>query len=535
MSPQEQSPLRPPYSTIRVLLIEDKSSDAVLIREFLEDASTPVVIHHVERLQDALSALREDSFDVVLLDLCLPGVYDLEALRRLLEPASKIVPPVLVMIGLDDEGIAAEAIQAGAQDYLVKGEWEPTTLIRSLRYAIERSRLVRKLETTAEELARSEELLRQATELASLGYWAWNAVEERRIFCSEQHARIHGVSVEEYIERTSTPGGYLSFVHPEDREEIKNLFDALRIGESFEAEYRCVTPEGETRFVQAIAEPVFDETGTVIREFGTVQDITERKNLEFQRIHAEKMEALGVLASGIAHEFNNMLFAIIGLTESAANKLPEGSETRTCLAGVLEAGEYAADLVRQILVFGRQDEIRPRVLDLQDALASALELVRATLPATIEIHQSLDTACGSVMVDPTHVHQILLNLAANAADAMSEKGGRLVVRLDQVDIDDQPRGRVPPLAPGPYARLTVRDTGCGIDDRILDRIFDPFFTTKDVAAGTGMGLAVIHSIVSGYRGAIDVSRNRGRGSTFEIYLPIWTGEGGEDPRGDATD
>ena len=389
-------------------------------------------------------------------------------------------------------------------------------------------------ETIAEELARSEERLRQAAELAGLGHWVWDAVEDRCLYCSEEHARIHGVSVEEYIERASTLEGRLSFVHPEDREDVQDLFNALRIGEGFEAEYSHVTREGETRFVRVTAKPVFDQTDTVIQAYGTIQDITEHKRLERQHIHAEKMEALGVLSAGIAHEFNNVLFAIISLTESAANLLPEGNEARTCLEGVLEAGERAGDLVRQILVFGRQDEPQLCVLDLQDTVASALTLVRACLPTTIEIHQSLDTACGSVMVDPTHIHQILLNLASNAADAMREKGGLLDVRLDRVNADDRLMARWPQLAPGPYARLTVRDTGCGIDDRILGRIFDPFFTTKDRDTGTGMGLAAVHGIVSSYRGAIDVSSKLGRGSTFDIYLPIWAGEDGEDPRGDAT-
>ena len=534
MSPRKQSPLSPPDSAIRVLLVEDNPPDAVLVREFLKHASVPVAIHHVERLQDALSALGENSFDVVLLDLSLPDAHGLETLRRLLDQPSTIVPPVLVMTGLDDEDIATKAVQAGAQDYLVKGEYGSSTLIRSLRYAIERSRLVRELKTTAGELARSEELLRQAAELAALGHWAWDAVEEKHIVCSEQQARIVGLSFEEYAERVSAPEGYLSLVHPDDREEVKKLFDGLRSGKGFEAEYRHMTSKGETRFVRSIAEPVFDETNTVIQEYGTVQDITEHKHLELQRIHMAKMESLGVLASGIAHDFNNMLFAIIGLTESAANMLPEDGEARTCLEGVLEAGESAAELVRQILTFGRQDEIRPRVLDLQNAISSVLTLVRASLPATIEIHHSLDTACGPVMADPTHVQQILLNLASNAADAMQEKGGLLDVRLDPVNIDDRLMARLPQLTPGPHARLTVRDTGCGIDDRILGRIFDPFFTTKDKDAGTGMGLAAVHGIISSYRGAIDVSSKWGRGTSFEIYLPIWTGEGGEDTRDDTS-
>jgi PAS domain S-box-containing protein len=266
---------------------------------------------------------------------------------------------------------------------------------------------------------------------------------------------------------------------------------------------------------------------------GVMRDISERKLLERQRLHAEKMEALGVLASGVAHEFNNMLFAIIGLTESVKNTLPEDSEERYSLEGVLEAGARAKDLVRQILAFSRQDEVRPRPIDTQSIVSEALRLARATLPATVVIRQSLDTACGPVLVDPTHVHQIILNLASNGADAMKEKGGLLDVSLDQVIADDKLMARFPQLAPGPYARLTVRDTGHGMDERTLGRIFDPFFTTKDRDAGTGMGLAVVHGIVTGYHGVIDVSSEWSHGTTFEIYLPIWPG-GDEGSESDAT-
>ena len=267
---------------------------------------------------------------------------------------------------------------------------------------------------------------------------------------------------------------------------------------------------------------------------GIMRDISDRKLLESQRLHAEKMEALGVLASGIAHEFNNMLFAMIGLTESVRNALPEGNEERADLEGVLEAGERAQELVRQILAFSRQDEAHPHPVDLQHVLTGAIRLVRATLPATIAIRQTLDKISRPVLVDPTHVHQIFLNLASNAADAMKENGGLLDVRLDQVIADDRLIARLPELTPGPYARLTVRDTGCGMDDRILGRIFDPFFTTKEVGVGTGMGLAAVHGIVESYSGAIDVSSSLGRGTTFEIYLPLWAGENEETLPGDAT-
>ncbi len=324
-------------------------------------------------------------------------------------------------------------------------------------------------------------------------------------------------------------------IFPKERADafIAHDRDVSETLEVVEHEEEWLQNDGEHTFL-TVKFPILNAVGEAIAVGAIGTDITERKRLEQQHVHAEKMEALGVLAGGISHEFNNMLFAIIGLTESVANTLPEGGEARTSLEGVLDAGERAAGLVRQILAFSRQDEIRPQALNLQDILPEALKLVRATLPTTIEIRQSVDAACGPVLADPTQVHQILLNLASNAAYAMGEKGGVLDVRLDPVNAGKRLMARFPQLAPGPYARLSVRDTGSGIDERTLDRIFDPFFTTKDRDAGTGMGLAAVHGIVSSYRGVIDVSSKPGRGTTFEIYLPIWAGEGEEDPRGDAT-
>ncbi len=321
-------------------------------------------------------------------------------------------------------------------------------------------------------------------------------------------------------------------IFPKERADVFTTHDrdVSETMEVVEEEEEWLLEDGVHTFL-TVKFPIRDVSGEAVAVGAIGTDITEHKRLARQHIHAEKMEALGVLAGGIAHEFNNMLFAIIGLTESVVNVLPEGGEERANLEGVLEAGERAGDLVQQILAFGRRDETRPRVLDLQNVLSSALKLVRATLPTTIEIHQSLDAACGPVLADPTHIHQILLNLGSNAADAMREKGGLLDVRLDRVVADDRLMTRFSQLAPGPYARLTVRDTGSGMDERTLGRIFDPFFTTKDRDAGTGMGLAAVHGIVSGYRGAIDASSKPGRGTTFEIYLPIWAGENEEDPRG----
>ncbi|RMF92264.1 MAG: response regulator, partial [Nitrospinota bacterium] len=233
---------------------------------------------------------------------------------------------------------------------------------------------------------------------------------------------------------------------------------------------------------------------------------------------AQKMEAIGTLAGGIAHDFNNILTAILGYTELTLRNMPEESEAYQNLQEVLAAGKRAKELVQQILTFSRQHEQRYQPVQLRQVVQEVLRLVRATLPSTIEIRQYLDTP-GTVLADPGQIHQVLLNLCSNAEYAMRERGGILEVRLEKTQITPEFAAAHPPLHPGPYLQLSICDTGCGMEPAILDRIFDPFFTTKGVGEGTGMGLAIVHGIVTSHGGAITVESLPGQGTTFTLYFP----------------
>jgi PAS domain S-box-containing protein len=253
------------------------------------------------------------------------------------------------------------------------------------------------------------------------------------------------------------------------------------------------------------------------------RDITERKRvelrLETQLRQAQKMEAIGTLAGGIAHDFNNILMAMLGYAEMAKIDLSEETQARGDIEEVLKAGRRARDLVRQILAFSRQIDQERQPIQLHPVIKEALKLLRASLPATIEIQQNIDVNCGAVLADPTQIHQVMMNLCANAYHAMREKGGILGVELCSVDVDAIQAMLVPNLREGPYVRLTVSDTGHGMDRTTMERIFDPFFTTKGVGEGTGMGLATVHGIVTSHSGAITVYSKAGSGTTFHIYLP----------------
>jgi two-component system, cell cycle sensor histidine kinase and response regulator CckA len=246
----------------------------------------------------------------------------------------------------------------------------------------------------------------------------------------------------------------------------------------------------------------------------------EKRTIEAQLRQAHKMEAIGTLAGGIAHDFNNILAAIIGYTELSMFDVSQWSPMHQNLEQVLKAGHRAKDLVRQILAFSRHgDEQRWTPVEVGMVIREGLKLLRASLPTTIEIRPNITAASCAVLADPTQIHQVLINLCANAAHAMRDQGGVLEVGLEAVDLDADGALHYPDISPGAYIKLTVRDTGHGMDAATRERIFDPYFTTKEVGEGSGLGLAVAHGIVQRLDGAISVQSAPGRGATFQVLLP----------------
>ena len=257
-----------------------------------------------------------------------------------------------------------------------------------------------------------------------------------------------------------------------------------------------------------------------------VRDISERKRAESERAdleaqlrQAQKLETIGTLAGGIAHDFNNILAAVIGYLHLALADLPPETPAREYLLEVQRAAGRATDLARQILLFSRRTEQRRQLVLLDEIVAEALQLLRASLPATIDIQRRIDPEIPPIEADPTQIHQVLMNLCTNAAHAM-RGGGVLEIGLTVTDLTPGQVDIPATLGAGRYVRLTVRDTGHGMDRETLERIFEPFFTTKPPGEGTGLGLSVVHGIVASHGGAIHVDSTPGRGTTFTVYLPV---------------
>lgn len=298
---------------------------------------------------------------------------------------------------------------------------------------------------------------------------------------------------------------------------VKNV---IKTGESIKEQFLNERSDGSRYQVEASISPVITEHSDVVRYVAVIHDITYETELQDQLRTAQKMEAIATLAGGIAHDFNNILAAILNNTELVLDDLPQDHELREHLEVVYQAGGRGKDLVKQILTIGRQNiqERKPVIIEI--IVKECLHLLRATLPSTIEIRTSITPNLGLVAADPSQLHQVILNICTNAADAMAEQGhGLLEITLEEATLSSRARDLQAALKPGSYLKLSIRDTGHGMERDVLERVFDPFFTTKGQGKGTGLGLSVAHSIIKNHGGLLNVESVPGQGSEFHVYLP----------------
>ena len=365
-------------------------------------------------------------------------------------------------------------------------------------------------------LRASEERFRQLAENIQEVFWMTDPQRRTMLYISPAYETIWGRTCASLYE---SPDNWLDAIHPEDRDRVVAAQGRQASG-GYHETFRILRPDGTVRWVRDRAFPIEDEAGRVFRIVGTAEDITEWRQLEEQFRQAQKLEAIGALAGGIAHDFNNVLGAIIGYVELTKLSLLARDPAHRYLELVLQASHRAADLVRQILAFSRREDQRRLVLRLQDVIQEPAKLLRATVPAMIEFDVSLPRDLPPVSADATQVHQVVMNLCTNAAHAMRGGAGRLGIRLDKACAGDAQLAAVAGLKPGDYVRLTVSDTGCGMDRETLERIFEPFFTTKGPGEGTGLGLSVVHGIMQSHGGAVTVRSRPGEGTTFQLYFPV---------------
>jgi PAS domain S-box-containing protein len=374
-------------------------------------------------------------------------------------------------------------------------------------------------------LRASEQSFRAVFDQAAVGVVQTEVATGRFIKVNRRFCQITGRSRQELGQLT-----YMAITHPDYAADDQKYIEQLKTGaiREYSREKRYLRKDGSEVWVQLTVSPMWTPGEKPDYCIVIAQDITQRKRLEEQMAQAQKMEAIGKMAGGIAHDFNNILAAINGYAQLADLTLEENPTARHHLGAVLQASGRAADLVRQILALSRHQPLQRRPTALAPVMAESLKLLRATIPATIEFEVSLAPDTPVVLADSTQLHQILMNLGLNAAHAMKEGPGRLQVGLKPWVIGRRKVAGAPRLAPGRYARLSVRDTGHGMDKATLRKIFEPFFTTKPEGEGTGLGLAVVQGIMNSYEGAATVASTPGEGTTFDLYFPAHEGEAAPD-------
>ena len=377
-----------------------------------------------------------------------------------------------------------------------------------------------------EALRESEERYRGIFENAVLGIFQ-SSPEGRFIRVNNAFALMHCYATPAKMIGATTDIAEQRYTNPEDRIRFRKILEEHGVVRFFEA--RFYRKDNSTVWLLMNARAATDSGGRMLYYEGTVEDITERKSLEAQLRQSQKMEAIGQLAGGIAHDFNNILTALIGYGSLLQMNMDENDRLRAYVNQILASSQKAADLTRGLLAFSRKQTIALRPCKVNTIIANVEGLLRRLLTEDIDLRMSLAGKVLTIMADATQIEQVLLNLATNARDSMPQ-GGVLSIETSEVKLDHEFAGVNESGEPGPYALISVKDTGTGMDERTKEKMFEPFFTTKEAGRGTGLGLSIVYGIVKQHNGYITVSSDPGSGTAFSIFLPLAKTQAESTPR-----
>lgn len=398
---------------------------------------------------------------------------------------------------------------------------EQTTQLKQMNQRLqkeicERQAALRERQQTEKNLQTNVEQLQLILDLSKTGWWDWNIATDEVIW-NDNHFTLLGLKPNSIKPTYQT---WRDRVHPEDIEQVEQVLShALETHTDYKTEYRVVYPDGSLHWVIARGRGLYDESGRQIRMMGILLDITEKKQLEQQFLRVQRLESLGILASGIAHDLNNILTPILAATQLLPLKLPNLDEDSRQLIKLQEINtKHGAELIKQILSFARGTEEKRIPVQVAHLLQEVVKIVKRTFPKSIEVDTDIPSNLWTISADATQLHQVLINLAVNARDAMPD-GGILSISANNLFVDESFARMHIEAKVGHYIVITIADTGVGISKNHLDRIFDPFFTTKEASLGTGLGLSTALGIVKSHGGFIDVFTQVEGGSQFKVYLP----------------
>ena len=501
---------------LQILILEEVDADAELVEKELQREGLLFSAKRAKTREGLLKELKDGPPDLILADYDLPQFNGMAAL----ELAKEYVPtiPFIILTDLMNAEASVECLRKGAENYVIK-----THLIRlgpMVKSALEMKRIRGEKVKIEEALKQAEEKYRSIFEDTAEGIFL-SSPDGRYLSVNPAMARINGYdSPEEFIRAISDIGQQL-YVDPNQRSEFKRVLQETGVVRNFECQgYR---KDGQVIWLSLNIRAVRGSHEEILYYEGTVQDITARKRIEQEKVtleeqlrQSQKMEAVGRLAGGVAHDFNNLLTIIKGYSQLVLLGLQEGDPLRENTIEIQRATERAADLVRQLLVFSRRQEMEMRVLDLNVIIQNLEKMLCRILGEDIEMVTHLASDLGRTKVDPGQIEQVIMNLVVNARDAMPSVG-KLTIETTNVDLNEEYIHTHIDVAPGHYVMLAVSDTGAGMTPEVKERIFEPFFTTKE--KGTGLGLSTVYGIVKQCGGTIWVYSELGKGTIFKIYLP----------------
>ena len=495
---------------LRLLLVEDRPDDAILVVKHLEHAGYQVEFERVETAVDLERALDQSGWDVVLSDYSLPQLTALDALEITKEKCEDL--PFIVVSGTVGEDVAVEAMRKGAHDYILKGSL--TRLCAAVEREVREAEVRRQQTHVAAALQESEARFGRVLENVPDVIYRVRLLPDLELeYISSAAERVCGRAPEELIGRGRE---LLDLVHPDDLPLVtesvhRNDFGSKRV--------RWIHKNGEVRWLDHRNTPVYGDNGEVVALEGAARDVTEERQLEAQLEVAQRMEAIGRLAGGVAHDFNNLLTiinTIVALLLEGASLAPEVADD---IREIGDAGRAAAGLTSQLLAFSRRQIRRVELVDVNEVLHAVDRMLRRLIGEDIAFETVLAPDLSSVEADRAQIEQIIMNLAVNARDAMP-RGGRITLETSPAQLDEDYARSHANVAPGDYVMLGVSDDGCGMDEQTRARIFEPFFTTKGKGRGTGLGLSTVYGIVKQNDGHIFVYSEVGKGTTFKVYLPV---------------
>jgi two-component system cell cycle sensor histidine kinase/response regulator CckA len=495
---------------LRVLILEDVPMDAELMEYELGRAGIAFAARCVHIREEFVRELTAFQPDVILADYTLPRFDGMSALKLARELAPSV--PFLIVTGSVNEETAVGCMRAGATDYLLKGNL--SRIGPAIDGALARERARAEQARAEQALRESEERYRDLFENAS-DLICVAAPDGHFLYVNRAWHEALGYDNGELAERQ-----LLDLVHPDNRADFADtLRRVLAGGTVTRFEVVFLSKEGAAITVEGNASCTFKHgIPTTIR--GIYRDVTERKRVEDHLRRAERMQAAGRLAGGVAHEVNNMMTGVIGFSEFLLRSLPSGDPRRADVQEIIKAGTRAADVTRQLLAFTRQQLLRPQVLDINLVVRDLERMLRRSLGEDHQLLLRLGLDGGEVRADRGQLEQVLINLVLNARDALGDRGS-VTIETAAVTLDESygQRHDGVDIPFGPYVMLAVSDDGCGMDTDVQARIFEPFFTTKPVGQGTGLGLSTVYGIVKQSGGFVWVYSEPGEGTAFKVYLP----------------